>query len=99
MRRRSRRRSVVMVNDKLGGEEIMATEQVVDGTRTTTAGDGGTEGSSRTERIETVIVGGGQAGLAVGYHLAKRGRPFVILDAGERVGESWRQRWDSMRLF
>ncbi|MGY6018669.1 flavin-containing monooxygenase [Streptomyces spinosirectus] len=52
-----------------------------------------------TERIETVVVGGGQAGLATGYHLARRGRPFVILDAGERVGDAWRARWDSLRLF
>jgi putative flavoprotein involved in K+ transport len=52
-----------------------------------------------TERIETVIVGGGQAGLATGYHLAKRGLPFVILDANERVGDAWRKRWDSLRLF
>lgn len=52
-----------------------------------------------TERIETVVVGGGQAGLATGYHLARTGRPFVILDAGERVGDAWRGRWDSLRLF
>jgi putative flavoprotein involved in K+ transport len=51
------------------------------------------------ERTETVIVGGGQAGLAVGYHLARRDRPFVILDAGRRVGDTWRSRWDSLRLF
>ena len=51
------------------------------------------------ERFETVIVGGGQAGLATGYHLARRGQPFVILDAGERVGDPWRRRWDSLRLF
>jgi putative flavoprotein involved in K+ transport len=51
------------------------------------------------ERFETVIVGGGQSGLVVGYHLAKRGRSFVILDAGERVGDAWRSRWDSLRLF
>jgi putative flavoprotein involved in K+ transport len=51
------------------------------------------------ERFETVIVGGGQAGLATGWHLARRGRPFVILDAGERVGDQWRARWDSLRLF
>jgi putative flavoprotein involved in K+ transport len=51
------------------------------------------------ERFETVIVGGGQAGLAVGYHLARRGRPFVILDANQRIGDAWRQRWDSLRLF
>ena len=52
-----------------------------------------------TEQVETVIVGGGQAGLAVGYHLAQRHRPFVILDANERTGDSWRKRWDSLRLF
>ena len=46
-----------------------------------------------------MIVGGGQAGLAVGYHLARRGRSFVILDANERVGDAWRHRWDSLRLF
>lgn len=51
------------------------------------------------ERVETVVVGGGQAGLSVGYHLAKGGRPFVILDANERIGDSWRKRWDSLRLF
>jgi putative flavoprotein involved in K+ transport len=53
----------------------------------------------QTERYETVIVGGGQAGLATGYHLGKRGRSCVILDAGERVGDSWRQRWPSLRLY
>ena len=52
-----------------------------------------------TEVFDTVIVGGGQAGLATGYHLAKRGRSFVILDAGERVGDPWRNRWDSLRLY
>ena len=52
-----------------------------------------------TERFEVVVVGGGQAGLAVGYHLARGGRRFVILDAGERVGDSWRKRWDSLRVF
>jgi len=51
------------------------------------------------ERVETVVVGGGQAGLAVGYHLARRDLPFVILDANERIGDSWRKRWDSLRLF
>ena len=52
-----------------------------------------------TERIETVVVGGGQAGLSVGYHLARRGMSFVILDANERIGDAWRKRWDSLRLF
>src|SRR5213075_1840668 len=58
-----------------------------------------TMGGNGTQRIETVIVGGGQAGLAVGYHLARRGRQLVILDRGERIGDSWRGRWDSLRLF
>jgi putative flavoprotein involved in K+ transport len=51
------------------------------------------------EHVETVIVGGSQSGLAVGYHLTRLGRPFVILDAHDRVGDAWRQRWDSLRLF
>ena len=51
------------------------------------------------ERIETIVVGGGQSGLAVGYHLARTGLPFAILDASDRVGDAWRKRWDSLRLF
>lgn len=47
----------------------------------------------------TVVVGGGQAGLAVGRELALRGEDFVILDAAARVGDVWRTRWDSLRLF
>ena len=53
----------------------------------------------KTERINTVVIGGGQAGLSVGYHLQRRGVPFVILDASERVGDVWRKRWDSLRVF
>ena len=55
--------------------------------------------SPMTEHVETVIVGGGQAGLAAGYHLAELGRSFLILDAHERTGDSWRTRWDSLHLF
>jgi putative flavoprotein involved in K+ transport len=50
-------------------------------------------------RFDTVVIGGGQAGLAIGYYLKKQGRKFVILEAGERVGDAWRNRWDSLRLF
>ena len=57
------------------------------------------EGRRELERIHTVIIGGGQSGLSVGYHLARRGLPFAILDANARVGDSWRHRWDSLRLF
>jgi putative flavoprotein involved in K+ transport len=55
--------------------------------------------TQNTEHFETVIVGGGQAGLAVGYHLTRRGHGCVILDANERVGDSWRKRWPSLRLY
>ena len=55
--------------------------------------------AAQSERFETVIVGGGQAGLATGHHLAKRGRPFLILDASARIGDPWRKRWDSLRLY
>lgn len=51
------------------------------------------------EHVETLIIGGGQAGLAVGYHLKARKRDFLILDANERVGDSWRKRWPSLRLY
>src|SRR5512146_1277661 len=50
-------------------------------------------------RTETIVIGAGQAGLSVGYQLARRGLPFVILDANPRVGDVWRNRWDSLRLF
>lgn len=53
----------------------------------------------RAEYIETVVVGGGQAGLAAGYQLQRQGLPFVIVDASERIGDAWRKRWDSLRLF
>jgi putative flavoprotein involved in K+ transport len=53
----------------------------------------------QVERYETIIVGGGQAGLSVGYHLRNEGRPFVILDGNDRIGDSWRARWDSLRLY
>jgi putative flavoprotein involved in K+ transport len=55
--------------------------------------------AARGERHRTIVIGGGQAGLAAGYHLAQRGRDFVILDGSPRVGDSWRNRWDSLRLF
>lgn len=54
---------------------------------------------AREHRLDTVVIGGGQAGLAVGYYLKGQGGEFVILEAGERIGDAWRKRWDSLRLF
>src|SRR5215216_2269195 len=51
------------------------------------------------ERIDTIVIGGGQAGLATSYYLKQQGRDFIILDANARVGDSWRKRWESLRLF
>jgi putative flavoprotein involved in K+ transport len=53
----------------------------------------------QAERHEVLIVGAGQSGLAAGYHLKQRGRSFVIVDRNERIGDSWRQRWDSLKLY
>ena len=50
-------------------------------------------------QVGTAVIGGGQAGLAVGYHLMRRRLPFVILDDNDRIGDAWRKRWDSLRLF
>jgi putative flavoprotein involved in K+ transport len=52
-----------------------------------------------THRVDTIVIGAGQAGLSAGYHLARRGLPFAILDADARIGDHWRDRWDSLRLY
>ena len=53
----------------------------------------------RRKHFDVIVVGGGQAGLSVGYYLKKLGLNFVILDASARIGDAWRKRWDSLRLF
>jgi putative flavoprotein involved in K+ transport len=53
----------------------------------------------RPERVETLVIGGGQAGLATGYQLSRRNLPYAIVDANDRIGDAWRNRWDSFRLF
>jgi putative flavoprotein involved in K+ transport len=55
--------------------------------------------SGLPQRIDTVVIGAGQAGLSVGHHLARRGVDFIILDDRPRIGDPWRERWDSLRLF
>jgi len=53
----------------------------------------------RNEDFDTIVIGAGQAGLAAGYYLAQEGRRFIVLDTEQRVGDVWRRRWDSLRLF
>jgi putative flavoprotein involved in K+ transport len=55
--------------------------------------------STVPERREVVVVGGGQAGLAIGYFLARQGRDFTILEAADEPAAAWRERWDSLKLF
>jgi putative flavoprotein involved in K+ transport len=56
-------------------------------------------GQAGGDDVETLVIGGGQAGLATGYQLSRRELPYKIIDANERVGDAWRNRWDSLRLF
>ena len=51
------------------------------------------------ERLEVAVIGGSQAGLAMGYYLAQQGRRFVIFERADSVAPAWRQRWDSLKLF
>ena len=56
-------------------------------------------GDSGTNALDVLVIGGGQAGLATGYHLDQRGLSYQIVDAGDEVGQTWASRWDSLRLF
>lgn len=54
---------------------------------------------SSEKKFDTIVVGGGQAGLATGYFLSQKNIPFTILDENQHCGETWRRRWDSLHLF
>jgi putative flavoprotein involved in K+ transport len=55
--------------------------------------------TNQTGTLDTIIIGGGQAGLAMGHYLKEQNRDFLILDANPRTGDAWRRRWDSLRVF
>src|SRR5215213_199100 len=54
---------------------------------------------SSPEHLEVAVIGGSQAGLAMGHYLAQRGRRFVIFERGDSIAPAWRERWDSLTLF
>ncbi len=51
------------------------------------------------DRVGTLVIGGGQAGVSIGYFLRQAGEDFRIVEAGTEIGASWRSRWDSLKLF
>src|SRR5207248_3379012 len=57
------------------------------------------EAEGSRERVDVVVIGAGQAGLAIGYFLARAGRRFVIVDRSDSIAAAWRSRWDSLVLF
>jgi putative flavoprotein involved in K+ transport len=52
-----------------------------------------------TDILDVLVIGGGQAGLVMGYHLAEHRQRYLIVDAGAEIGDAWRSRWDSLQLF
>src|SRR3954454_13503939 len=55
--------------------------------------------SNSGDCLDAIVIGAGQSGLAIGYHLAQQNARFVVLDRAAELGDSWRSRWDSLRLF
>jgi putative flavoprotein involved in K+ transport len=57
------------------------------------------QGRSPEATYDVVVIGAGQAGLAIGYFLQRQGRNFVILEGSDSIGSAWLDRWESLRLF
>jgi putative flavoprotein involved in K+ transport len=52
----------------------------------------------REEKVETIIIGGGQGGISTSYHLKKQGRKHIVLEQSSQAASAWRKRWDSFTL-
>ena len=61
--------------------------------------DSSDSGDSGAPHPDVVVIGGGQAGLAIGYFLSQQGRRFMILERANELAPAWRERWDSLTLF
>jgi putative flavoprotein involved in K+ transport len=61
--------------------------------------DSNTSAEAAREHFDVVVIGGGQAGLAIGYFLARQGCRFVILEAADTIAAAWRSRWETLTLF
>src|SRR4029077_490801 len=92
-RRAHAKRHDVQLHRRPAGSGPMSARQEKEGEEAMTA-NGTNEGL-----LDVVVVGGGQAGLAMAWHLARRGLRFVVLEAGPEIGHTWRSRWDSLTLF
>jgi putative flavoprotein involved in K+ transport len=57
------------------------------------------QNASPDRLLDAVVIGGGQAGLAIAWYLQRQGLRFVVLEAGSELGHTWRDRWDSLKLF
>jgi len=77
----------------------LLTSNPITGKPTAPAAQATADALDPASRFHVVVIGAGQAGLAIGYFLARQGRHFVIVEAADAVGASWRGRWDSLVLF
>src|SRR3954451_3791524 len=68
-------------------------------TRELSAVEGMTAEDSSPQNLDVAVIGGSQAGLAMGHYLAQRGRRFVIFERGDAIAPAWRERWESLKLF
>jgi putative flavoprotein involved in K+ transport len=73
--------------------------ELVERADTLSAESANVSGEDVRNRVDVVVIGAGQAGLVMGYFLARQGLRFVILEAADSIGAAWRTRWDSLLLF
>ncbi|WP_238993631.1 flavin-containing monooxygenase [Nocardioides caldifontis] len=78
---------------------MYATRHATSDTESDAPSDYGRTADAGDNTLDVIVIGAGQAGLALAWHLAHQGRRFLVLDAAPELGHTWRNRWDSLRLF